>query len=284
MQVNRFKKRGEALGIALDQLVSELDFKSLNELWVRAGQRSSRSNWYKRLNGTMPIAKVHIDKLIQGLREHGNTLYPEQIDLLYRSIDASNVEPLKDVDVSEMPWESYRRKVLDISHRLVDKSFTPDAILGISNGGMIFADMLVYSTAPYKHKMPVWTLWANRDHRQRETLFDNIPNNELISGLIQWLKQKKIEKRDRSEVVVLLVDDIIATGVTSVKAIEYLRRKTQDRDIEIRFLPLFNKNHKFDAIRDFLIWKFDPFNYTDTDIQNLHSTHYNRLPYLKELR
>jgi len=203
-----------------------------------------------------------------------------------------------------MPWEHYWQRITDITSRLMintrnEIAYRPDVVLGISNRGMIFADLLArnfYLSAKYERSsteasvyqksiIPVWALWANRDAKSETETFDSIPNDALLESIPTWLSSKgSIANKPN----VLLVDDIVATGFTSLAAYKYVTSKfgKMSFDVNVHLLPLFNKDidHNFNKIGDILIWNLKHFQYDINEIKNLQYSAYQKLPYLKDLR
>lgn len=105
-----------------------------------------------------------------------------------------------------MTWSDYFSRVDVISEKLTSAHiagrYTPSAIIGISNGGGMFADLLGQRAV---FSGPVVTLWARRHSGAN---FSHPANKGLISGLFGASKNSsKMEKHN-----ILLVDDIIASG------------------------------------------------------------------------
>ena len=173
-----------------------------------------------------------------------------------------------------MPWKEYLRQ-LDKLVKLMednvrDGRFVPAAIMGITNGGAMFADLLAREA--FNSATPVISLWANR--KNQEHYFENELNNSLIKGLTAMAGEKN---------TLLLVDDIVASGTTNSQAIKYLKSKLSKWDIW--FLPLFSRNDKyFDTIDDHIIWKHRVFKYSDTQISRVHHSDWHELPYNKDIR
>jgi hypoxanthine phosphoribosyltransferase len=170
-------------------------------------------------------------------------------------------------------WGQLERVVEGIRNYFQDGRFVPDAILGISNGGLIFADLL--GRELFRGR-PVLSLWADRQNKDAN-FFENAINDSVLNGLTQ------MKPSSSKRVKILIVDDIVASGNTLIQALNYLKKQMPGADIH--FLPLFSRNQKyFDLIKDNVIWMSDVFRWTESDIVEMHSTDKIYLPYNKEIR
>ncbi len=187
--------------------------------------------------------------------------------------------------LNAMSWFEYWNKIEKILALLEDPTingqFIPDAIMGISNGGLIAADLI--GRALFRGK-PILSLWANRFSRQHENVndsfwfFDNDYNNAIINII-------KNKIRDRN-VVILLIDDHLGTGTTARQAEIYLKTKF-DNSVDILFIPLFSNRPEYIAVVEELF----PYNYNDgktfritkDDFLKSLCTKASTFPYLKEI-
>lgn len=177
---------------------------------------------------------------------------------------------------ARMPWSSYKlslKRLIDTAiHVIRDGRYVPAAIVGITNGGAMFADLL--SRELFGGAIPMTSLWANRNNHNG--YFNNELNLATVQGVGELAKAIK-------EPSVLLVDDIVASGTTHHQALQFLKGHLPN--VDIRFLPLFSRNEKyFDLIKEHILWKHPVFNITDADIISLHNTEWLRLPYDKDIR
>ncbi len=175
-----------------------------------------------------------------------------------------------------MPWESYWAHFKSITGKLleafVEGRYAPDIIIGITNGGALFAD-LISRQVPYK--CPIASLWANRSS-DPDTVFPHEINKMLC---------KAIEKTWGTGAKILLVDDLISTTFTYTLAIRFLRESLTGCDI--RFLPLCYKEQKvYDLIRDVILWNDQSarFGLDDNAIADLHLVSWQRFPYEKDIK
>jgi hypothetical protein len=105
-------------------------------------------------------------------------------------------------DFDVMPWQIYQsslRKVIDTAINIVrDGRYVPVAVLGITNGGAMFADLLTREL--FSSSVPTVSLWANRANHAG--YFDNEINHATVQGI-------KDIAQNIQNASVLLVDDIV---------------------------------------------------------------------------
>lgn len=176
----------------------------------------------------------------------------------------------------QMRWPEYWQQIKAItsilSHPFKNGSYVPTIIIAISNGGMMYADLLCRELYV---KTPIITLWADRWSPKAEYFSDNIINQVTFEGVSTMLGKEKSE--------VLLVDDIVASGYTIRQALNFITVHLPNSVIS--FMPLFCKNEKyFDVIKDNILWFKPPFNNTEEEVKKLHYTDAHTLPYEKEIR
>ncbi|HLL70959.1 MAG TPA: phosphoribosyltransferase [Pyrinomonadaceae bacterium] len=178
---------------------------------------------------------------------------------------------------SNMPWPVFKDRIERVKNAAdslyKDGRYVPAAVIGITNGGAMFADLL--SRELFGGAVPVVSLWANR-LSPHGSYFDNELNEAMVSGL-----QKVVKGSNNANI--LLVDDIVASGTTQKQAIKFLQDHLPG--IDIRFLPLFSRNKKyFELVEENLLWLHPVFNMTEKEIFTLHDTDWLRLPYDKDIR
>jgi hypoxanthine phosphoribosyltransferase len=145
-----------------------------------------------------------------------------------------------------MSWMEYMERIEYVSNILStpieDARFVPDALIGISNGGMVAADLIgkrVFSRA----SIPVLSFWAERLRPARDTVhwfFDNQFNDAMINVI----KNVAIAGHPKTPATILLIDDHMGTGQTAVQAINYLQKKLGN-DSRIVFFPLVSRRQQF---------------------------------------
>lgn len=179
--------------------------------------------------------------------------------------------------VRTMPWHIYLERIEKIQSKLQnvfkDGRYNPTVIVGITNGGAMYADLLVREIF---EALPVATLWADR-RNAAGNYFENELNRSTVLGV------RTLVAEGEGELSVLLVDDIVASGTTVIKAIEFLETKLPKA--KLRFLPLFSRNESYVGIIDkYLLWKDPIFGMDDGEAMRLHSTNWPVLPYKKDIR
>ena len=176
----------------------------------------------------------------------------------------------------QMDWSEYWERFSSIANLLRDLftngRYVPSAVVGITNGGLIYADLLVREVFT---GIPPVSLWADRQNRDG-AFFDNAINGAIISGL-------KAASNGKEKLEVLLVDDIVASGNTLRQALGYLNDKLPNAHIS--FLPLFSRNETtFEQLKDVFLWSSPLFQYPVSKMVAMHTSENIMLPYGKELR
>lgn len=170
-------------------------------------------------------------------------------------------------------WDRLQRVVGKLRDRFQDGRYVPDVILGISNGGLMYADLL--GRELFRGR-PIVSLWANR-HDREANYFDNLVNEAVVKGIENHVPKAK------GKIEILLVDDIVASGTTLRQALLYLETKLPNSNV--CYLPLFSRNEKyFDLIRDKIVWLSPVFHSTEEEVMTMHSVEKHILPYNKEIR
>lgn len=189
-----------------------------------------------------------------------------------------------------MPWHEYMKRIrfhckyLKIAFQ--ESRFIPLAIIGITNGGLVTADIIGKKILP-PSEIPILSLWASRFSKPKEDqnwyYFQNEYNNSMTSNL----RKVVAEWKDTNVCpLVILVDDHLGTGQTSRQAIQYL--ESQLHNIKIVFVPLVSRRIK--QIRKLVETNF-PFNIKDNNGDSIFLveendfieavyTEYEFLPYL----
>lgn len=163
--------------------------------------------------------------------------------------------------------------------------FVPDAVIGISNGGLIVADLVGRRLF---RGTPILSLWANRFSQPPGEAdpscwyFDNIYNKSTMDTI-----KTVVSGRPPT---ILLLDDHLGTGHTARQAITYLRRQLGERTI-ILFIPLVSKRLQqyIEVSEEFLPHKFVDnegrpiFKIDKNQILDQLNTKASLFPYLKEI-
>ena len=170
-------------------------------------------------------------------------------------------------------WEGLHRVVGKLRDNFQDGRYVPDVILGISNGGLMYADLLGRELF---RGIPILSLWADRLNKEGK-YFDNPINESLLQSVNSCIPKEK------EQIEILLVDDIVASGTTVSQAFRYLENKLQNS--RIFYLPLFSRNEKyFDLIKEHIIWLSPIFHFKEEDAMRMHMVEKPLLPYGKEIR
>jgi hypoxanthine phosphoribosyltransferase len=164
-------------------------------------------------------------------------------------------------------WEQYMERIrfaIKIFETpMKEGRFAPDALLGISNGGLIVADLLGREAF---QGTPIVGLWANRRSQQTNSpfwFFDNMYNDALC-GVVKETAQTK---HPNSPVSIVLVDDHYGSGTTALHATSYLRDRLGN-DTDIVYFPLVSKRIDYiQVVEDIL-----PYSKKNSRGQNIFQT------------
>lgn len=152
-----------------------------------------------------------------------------------------------------LSWDAWWEQVCHLAQLLKDPftngRFVPTAILGISNGGLMVADLL---TREIFKGTPILSLWANRvgvdlsNVDKSFIFFDNSFNAATMSVIEKWSHDSG------REATILLVDDLIQTSTTIIQAITYIKKKLRDH-VKLLVTPLYCLDKTYlDSIKEFL--------------------------------
>ncbi len=169
-----------------------------------------------------------------------------------------------------MSWEEYMMRIQRVANWLApavaEGRYVPHAMLGISNGGLIVADLLGKAVFSGKNT-PVLGLWAQR-YTKKHDYFDN-PYNEAIVDAIRR------SDGGSTPFEILLVDDHFGSGNTAKQAIDFLY-KHFGSDTSVLYIPLVSSRlEHVNKIEDFL-----PFAYAS---KGKHSFNVTREEFLEFL-
>jgi hypoxanthine phosphoribosyltransferase len=180
-------------------------------------------------------------------------------------------------EAGQMPWQEYWRRIEDIwaliRNDIHFRGYAPSVIVGISNGGMIFADIL---GRLYQGSLPVVSLWANR--RKAKNFFECEINKQLLRSVRDYIAPRS------DTIELLLVDDMFASGTTVTQAIDYVKEHVPEASIS--FIPLFSRNEKYvDSISEYLLWNKPTFSkLSQLTKEKITRTAWTMLPYNKDIR
>ncbi len=187
-----------------------------------------------------------------------------------------------------MPWEGYLDRIQFhcqyLKNAFQEGRFSPDALIGVSNGGLVAADIMGKAILP-PSDIPVLALWASRFSSPKTSssyyYFDNPYNDAMTKSLML-----SIENRPDKRPKIILVDDHMGTGQTSLQAIDYLINQFTEADIV--FIPLVSRRIK--QVKKLLETYFpynlksksaeEIFHVTESEFLDKVYTDYEFLPYL----
>ncbi len=179
-----------------------------------------------------------------------------------------------------MSWEEYMNKLQVVGNWLRPEvnegRYVPDAVFGISNGGLIVADLIGKFVFAAKNT-PILGLWAQR-YTQEQDYF----KNELNAALFNEIKKDK----DKDKIFrILLTDDHLASGNTVMQAIDYIKSQLGE-NTKIVFIPLVSKRRTYlKVIQEYLPFDYKEnnksvFNVSEDEFLNTIDTKANYFPYL----
>ena len=271
------------------------------ELGIRYGLRRSTTILLKQPKTIIPFdianyrwieytpkysgVKRAIDDLVdtlQSVQHRGAMAYDSLVFEVFPDLEVRIPGVLEETSevfgtVRRMPWNEYWKTLHSVVDKLRDLfkngRYVPDVVLGISNGGLMYADLLGRELFT---GVTVLSLWADRVNKEGK-FFDNAINDAILNGIHASVPEGK----ELTEI--LLVDDIVASGNTLKQALLFLQNKMPSAHIS--FLPLFSKNEKYyESVKEHYLWSAGLFQYTDEQIMKIHATDRDELPYGKELR
>jgi hypoxanthine phosphoribosyltransferase len=158
------------------------------------------------------------------------------------------------VDRGIMLWPEYWNRIEAICSLLEGPStngqFAPDAIIGISNGGQIVADLV--GRELFRGK-PILGLWANRFTQPPGDIngywfFDNDYNDALVDVIIKKCQGRSAE--------ILVLDDHLGTGITVRQLVQYLKIRFEQK-VDILYIPMFSKRPEYiHVVEDLFPYRF----------------------------
>jgi len=155
-----------------------------------------------------------------------------------------------------MRWDQYMERIEWICRLLEghikEGRFAPNSVIGISNGGLIVADLIGRKLF---RGTPILALWANRFRRDTDSefwFFDNVFNNAVMAALQESVSSAQGTK----PATILLVDDHLGTGNTAQQATGYLREKLGPKT-SILFIPLVSRRIEYiEVVEEILPYQY----------------------------
>jgi hypoxanthine phosphoribosyltransferase len=189
-------------------------------------------------------------------------------------------------DNKTMPWSVYwnqmERTLTELGDFHRNGNFNPDLIVGISNGGLIFADII--SRQSYSNAVPFLTLWAHRPHHED---YFNHPIGEILTKDLLENLGRSMGKEHEPPYKILLIDDIIGSTRTIRQAIKFIKDSLGNVEVQITCFVLFSKASK-EQLEE--IEEFFPNNHPEQFVRSRFyhyidglRTRYELLPYHKEI-
>lgn len=173
---------------------------------------------------------------------------------VYDSIKNLNVNYPTERDNNVMSWNLFQEKITKYTKVLEDslnneeykKNIFPDAIIGLSNGGMLVSDLITIKFP----QVPVYSVWNKRiDDDNNKKKGDYFKNNHSLHQINSFIKTFKDENLKN----ILIVDDEVLDGNTFRELFKII--KDEINGINVLFLPLFTRSTKLnlDSLEGLLI-------------------------------
>jgi hypoxanthine phosphoribosyltransferase len=183
--------------------------------------------------------------ILEGMRKinYSDSLVFEVFPTL--SVSIPNVFESKGQDVQWekriLPWAEYMERIQFhcryLKLAVQEGHFVPHALIGITNGGLVTADIIGKAILP-PSDIPLLALWASRFSSPKTAqtwyYFENEYNNAMTANLA-----RVINKRHEPSPRIILIDDHLGTGQTSLQAINYLESRL--KNAQIVFIPLVSR-------------------------------------------
>jgi hypoxanthine phosphoribosyltransferase len=201
-------------------------------------------------------------------------------------VSGSGIRAVGHGHISEtvMNWDEIMSRVDELQfyeEHYKSGSFRPDAVIGITNGGMIIAEIIVRKYFP---TIPLISLWADRwSPELSRNISHQYFTNEFAEAAIEPLT-KIISSGGKDFLTLLLIDDNVSSGITCKYAVEFLRKRLGD-NTQIVFQPMVCKAaDKLSAVAQLLPPAFSIFNLKEDEFLGHLLTSKNRFPYRKDIR
>ncbi len=156
-----------------------------------------------------------------------------------------------------MSWDEYMSRIeetcsyLEIALR--EYRFLPDAVIGITNGGLIAADLIgkrVYAG----RDTPVLSLWAKRHVVRGESAFWYF-DNEYNDATMNAIRNVAAKRTAKNGIGLLLIDDHMGTGSTARQAVAYINNRL-DGHARIIYIPIVSRRlDNIGVVEEFLPYR-----------------------------
>jgi hypoxanthine phosphoribosyltransferase len=199
------------------------------------------------------------------------------------NVSISFSDPAGGARFNEMTWSEYwahLERIITLLREGFDRDkWFPDVFFGITNGGMIFGELIARAFG--REQTPLLALWANRQRAKKMDYFSDSINIAMLEAIDKELKPDPGAGNGTRTALVL--DDRIYTGATALAAIEITKNNLPNTDV--RYLPMVSHDARYLArCRDHLIWKHQSFDLSDDEINQIHVVARDYFPYRKHIR
>jgi hypoxanthine phosphoribosyltransferase len=187
-----------------------------------------------------------------------------------------------------MAFEDYMRRIERHSRYLEDAireyRFEPDALIGISNGGLVAAD-LIGKRVFAGRDTPVLSLWAKRHSKSTDSAFwyfDNEYNDATMASILA-----AVAERPSKPPSVIIVDDHMGTGATAVQALHFVRERLGPTTCVV-FIPIVSRRlDNIEVMEECLPYKLQRdgkpvFTIERAEFLELLDTDADQFPYLRK--
>ncbi|MCP4985276.1 MAG: hypothetical protein GY928_04150 [Colwellia sp.] len=243
----------------------------------------------------IPYHRFHPNDAATALAEHIESAYkaPDIDSPVFDAIDDLEVfgKSIKKLDISEsksattMAWHEIMNRLESLSfyeEHYRSGTFKPDALIGITNGGLIMAEII---SRRYFLRLPLIALWANRwSDEPLKDATKHYFSNEWAQAAIHPLKTMLSQRK--TPLTLLVIDDNVASGITCQYAVRFLREELGE-DTNIVFHPIVCKNASYlSSIKEVLPTDFNNnlFKLSEEEFNKQLLTDKSRFPYDKDIR
>ncbi|HHT9114367.1 MAG: hypothetical protein HZA47_11900 [Planctomycetes bacterium] len=183
----------------------------------------------------------------------------EAIDKLQIYVNGINkFETMESTAAVTMSWDEIMERIGRL--RFYEEpykggTFKPNALIGITNGGLIMAELI---SRKYFHGVPLISLWADRWSPDALKNADaHYFTNKYARAAIEPLKELKRELKKGEQLTLLVIDDNVASGTTCQYVVRFLRDEL-GADIRVLFHPIVCKAPQYlSAVKGMLPPEFE---------------------------
>ena len=183
-----------------------------------------------------------------------------------------------------MSWDEIMNRIDNLSfyeEHYKSGTFTPDAIIGISNGGLIMAEIILRK---YFGGVPIISLWADRwSSAGLKDPSCHYFTNPFAKAAISPLK---LLSKEKEYLTLLLIDDNVSSGTSCQYAVRFLRDELGP-NTRIVFQPLVCKLSDYLSVVEEVLapsYQNDLFKLDKKEFIKQMITDRSRFPYDKDIR